>query len=74
MSPEQMYRAILLLAPNFRIGVEYPVLGRTLTWRGTPSATGVELSAGLLFPTNSEFEPRYNALLQQALLQIQQAS
>lgn len=73
MSPEQMYQAILLIAPNFRIGVEYPALGRSLIWRGKPAGTAVELSAGLLFPPGSAFEPRYTALLQQALLQLQQA-
>lgn len=73
MTNEQNYRECVLLAPDFRVGVEYPTVGRSLVWRGTPTGSLSSLSAGLEFPPDSPFEPRLTALLQQAVVTLRQA-
>lgn len=73
MTQQQMFQACIEIAPNFRIGIEYPVLGRSLVWRGTPRGTLVELSAGTLFATDGAFEPNFTFLLNQAVIQLRQA-
>lgn len=72
MTPEQLYAACVKLAPNFRIGVEYLVAGRSLVWHGRRSDRMDEQSAGLLFPGGSSFEAKFAALLQSALITLQQ--
>lgn len=73
MTNKQMFEACLLAAPNFRLGVEYPVLGRSLVWHGTPVGSLTELSAGIDFAEDSPFEPRFTFLLTQATIMLQQA-
>lgn len=73
MTPSQMFAACVELAPNFRIGIEYPVSGRSLVWRGRATGAIVEETAGVLFPTNAAFEPLYEFLLRQALTVLQQS-
>lgn len=73
MTQQQTFQACVELAPNFRIGIEYPIVGRSIIWRGTPRGSMTELSAGLTFPDDAVFEPRFTALLQQALVTLRQA-
>jgi len=73
MTQKQMFEACVEIAPNFRIGIEYPVLGRSLMWRGTPRGTLIELSAGTIFPDNAAFEPNFTFLLTQAVITLRQA-
>ena len=74
MTSKQMFHACVLIAPNFRVGVEFTTLqqwDRALMWRAKRPADREEKSAGVPFPENSEFEPKLTFLLQQALATLQ---
>lgn len=74
MTNQQLFAACQVLAPNFRIGIEYPVLGRSIVWRGSLTPTSPELSCGLVFQEGSEFEPKYTDLLTNAVLTLRTAA
>lgn len=73
MTQKQMYEQCVQLAPNFRLGLEFPVLGRSLVWHGTPKGSLVPLTAGMLFPPTNPVEPLLDFLLNQALVTLTQA-
>jgi hypothetical protein len=70
VNDEQRYLACVALASNFRIGVEYttfPTVSRALVWHGKRPQDLTEKTAGIVFPVNSDFEPKLSFLLTQAL-------
>lgn len=73
MTQKQAFAQCVQLAPDFRLGLAFPVLGRSLVWYGTPRATGVPLTAGVQFPTDNPVDPLLDFLLQQALVTLTQA-
>lgn len=73
MTQKQTFAECVQLAPDFRLGLAFPVLGRSLVWYGTPRATGVALTAGVQFPTDNPVDPLLDFLLQQALVTLRQA-
>lgn len=73
MTPAQLFATCALIAPNFRIGIEYPVSGRSLVWRGWATGAIAEETAGVLFPESAAFEPLYEFLLRQALTVLRQS-
>lgn len=73
MTQKQAFAECVRLAPDFRLGLAFPVLGRSLVWYGTPRATGVALTAGVQFPTDNPVDPLLDFLLQQALVTLTQA-
>lgn len=76
MTNAQAYAACVALASDFRIGIEYPVIGRALVWRGHLGGNVVlpEYQGGVPFPDGSEFEPKFTVLLQNAVLTLQTAA
>lgn len=75
MTPKQMYDACIALAPNFRVCIEFttmPTLQRVMMWHGRRPTDLVEQSFGIPFPENTEFEPKFAFLLEQALAVLQQ--
>jgi hypothetical protein len=73
VTQKQAFAQCVQLAPDFRLGLAFPVLGRSLVWYGTPRATGVPLTAGVQFPTDNPVDPLLDFLLQQALVTLTQA-
>lgn len=73
MTQKQMYEQCVQLAPDFRLGLEFPVLGRSLVWHGTPRTSTTSLTAGVLYPPENPTEPLLDFLLQQALVTLSQA-
>lgn len=68
MTNQQLYDACKLLAPDFRIGVEFmgfPTEQRFLVWHGRKPEQMVEQSAGLPL-TAGNFEPIFTELLTRA--------
>lgn len=76
MTNAQAFAACVALASDFRVGVEYPIVGRSLVWRAHLGGNVAlpELSAGVLFPDGSEFEPKFTVLLQNAALLLRTAT
>lgn len=75
MTPSQLYLACRTLAPNFRVCIEFttmPTLTRVMAWHGRRPRDMEEQGAAIPFPENTEFEPKFAALLQQALAVLQQ--
>lgn len=73
MTPKQKYEACVALAPDFRIGVEYttlPLVSRVLAWHGRRPRDMAPRGAGITFPEGSDFEPKLDALLGQALADL----
>lgn len=73
MTQQQMYEACVEIAPDFRIGVEFPVLGRTMVWRGTPRGSMAQLSAGKQYTAISDVDALLSFLLNQALVTLRAA-
>lgn len=74
MTPKQKFEACVALAPNFRLGVEYltlPTVARALVWHGRRPHDMNEKSAGIVFPEDSAFEPKFDELLTRALAELQ---
>ena len=74
MTQQQTYQACIVIAPDFQIGIVFGVLGRVLTWSGTPRGSSTPLSAGIQFPDTIPFEQNFTFLLNQALLTLQKAT
>jgi len=74
MTARQKFEACVILAPNFRIGIEYltmPSVARALVWHGRRPADMAGLSAGILFPAGLPFEPLFDELLTRAFATLQ---
>lgn len=73
MTPKQKYEKCVELAPDFRIGVEYttlPTVSRVLAWHGRRPRDMAPRGAGIVFPEDSAFEPKFSELLSQALANL----
>ena len=73
MTQQQMFAACVEIAPDFRIGFEFPVLGRSLVWRGTPRGSSAQLSAGKQYTTTTDVDATLSFLLNQALVTLRGA-
>lgn len=70
MTPKQKFDACVLLAPNFRVDIEYttlPTVSRALVWHGRRPADILPMSAGIVFPEGNPFEPLFDEILTRAL-------
>lgn len=73
MTPKQTFEACVALAPDFRLGVEYttlPTVSRALVWHGRRPRDMHERSAGIIFPEDSAFEPKFAELLARAFAEL----
>lgn len=73
MTAKQKFEACRVLAPDFRLGVEYttlPTVSRALVWHGRRPRDMNEKSAGIIFPEDSAFEPKFDELLTRALAEL----
>lgn len=77
MTQAQLYAACVTLAPNFRVQITWttlPTVSRSIQWFGRKKDSLVEQTGGIVFPENSDFEPKLTFVLTQALATLQQPS
>ena len=75
MTPAQMFAACRVLAPDFALGVTFttlPTVSRVLAWHGKRPSDLESMGAAIVFPENSDFEPKFSTLLRQALAMLSQ--
>jgi hypothetical protein len=66
MNQKQLFEACVLLAPNFRVGIEYttmPTSDRVLAWHGRRPSAMEEQSSAIPFPEDTAFEPKFFEIL-----------
>jgi hypothetical protein len=76
MTQAQLYAACVTIAPNFTVQIIWttlPTVSRSIQWFGRPKGTLNNLTGGIVFPENSDFEPKLTFVLTQALAVLQQA-
>lgn len=75
MTSKQMFDACVAIAPDFKLTVEFttmPSSPRVLVWKARKPAETVSRGAGIPFPENTEFEPKFFFFLQCALATLSQ--
>lgn len=73
MTQQQMFEACVEIAPDFRIGIEFLIAGRSLVWHGTPKGSLSPLSAGQQYTSITDFDALLSFLLNQALVTLRLA-
>lgn len=73
MTSKQKFEACVVLAPNFRIGIEFiemPTATRYLMWHGRRTGDLNERNGGIVFVEGANFETHFDELLTRALADL----